>query len=137
MSKWKSAIGDLAAILKPSANIRSKTIHNSSFFTGFLLSVLAWRGVISIYAVVPLLMTFWFIWAFGRFVRANQSGETADEKDVDLKTQINTTIKYFKTTAIWKVNLVAGLCGMRYTIYVTFLPLYMDEGLGLSSQSIT
>jgi len=104
--------------------------------TGLLLSVLAWRGVISIYAVVPLLMTFWFIWAFRRFGRADQSDETAHEKDVDLKTQITTTIKYFKTTAIWKVNLVAGLRGMCFTIYVTFLPLYMKEGLALSCQSI-
>ncbi len=104
--------------------------------TGLLLSVLVWRGVISIYAVVPLIMTFWFIWAFRRFGRADQSDETAHKKDVDLKTQITTTINYFKTTAIWKVNLVAGLRGMCYTIYVTFLPLYMNEGLGLSSQSI-
>jgi MFS family permease len=104
--------------------------------TGFLLSFLAWREVISIYAIVPLLMTFWFIWAFRSFGRANHSDDTADEKDVDLKTQINITIKYFKTTAIWKVNLVAGLRGMCFTIYVTFLPLYMKEGLELSSQSI-
>jgi FSR family fosmidomycin resistance protein-like MFS transporter len=104
--------------------------------TGLLLSVLAWRGVISIYAVVPLLMTFWFIWGFKSFDRAHQLDESADEKDIDLKTQINTTIKYFKTTAIWKVNLVAGLRGMCFTIYVTFLPLYMEDGLELSSQSI-
>jgi FSR family fosmidomycin resistance protein-like MFS transporter len=104
--------------------------------TGLLLSVLAWRGVISIYAVVPLLMTFWFIWGFKSFDRAHQLDESDDEKDIDLKTQINTTIKYFKTTAIWKVNLVAGLRGMCFTIYVTFLPLYMEDGLELSSQSI-
>jgi MFS family permease len=104
--------------------------------TGFLLSVLAWREVISIYAIVPLLMTFWFIWGFRSFGRVNPSEEIAVEKDVGLKTQINTTIRYFKTTAIWKVNLVAGLRSMCFTIYVTFLPLHMKEGLGLSSQSI-
>jgi len=104
--------------------------------TGFLLGVLAWREIISLYAIVPLLMTFWFIWGFRNFGRAHPPEETADEKDVDLKTQINTTIQYFKTTAIWKVNLVAGLRGMCFTIYVTFLPLYMKEGLGLSSQSM-
>lgn len=104
--------------------------------TGLFLSVLAWRGVISIYAVVPLLMTFWFIWGFRSFGLANQSDETAGERDIDLKTQISTTLNYFKTSAIWKVNLVAGLRGMCFTIYVTFLPLYMQEGLELSSQSI-
>jgi MFS family permease len=81
-------------------------------------------------------MTFWFIWGFKSFGRAHQSDESDDEKDIDLKTQINTTIKYFKTTAIWKVNLVAGLRGMCFTIYVTFLPLYMEDGLELSSQSM-
>jgi len=104
--------------------------------TGLLLSILAWREIISIYAIVPLLMTFWFIWGFKSFGQAHQSDESADEKDIDLKTQINTTIEYFKTTAIWKVNLVAGLRGMCFTIYVTFLPLYMEDGLELSSQSI-
>jgi MFS family permease len=104
--------------------------------TGLLLGILAWRDVISIYAVVPLLMAFWFIWGFRGFGRTKQSEAIADEKGADLKTQINTTIKYFKTTAIWKVNLVAGLRGMCFTTYVTFLPLYMKEGLELSSQSI-
>jgi MFS family permease len=104
--------------------------------TGLLLGSLAWRAVISIYAVVPLLMTFWFIWGFRRFGRARPSDDTPDGTDADLKTQINTTIEYFKTTAIWKVNLVAGLRGMCFTIYVTFLPLYMKEGLALSSQSM-
>ena len=104
--------------------------------TGLLLGVLAWRAVISIYAVVPLFMAFWFIWGFRSFGRTKQSDATADEKGADLKTQINTTINYFKTTAIWKVNLVAGLRGMCFTIYVTFLPLYMKEGLELSTQSI-
>jgi MFS family permease len=77
-----------------------------------------------------------FIWGFRSFGRVNPAEETPDEKDADLKTQINTTVEYFKTTAIWKVNLVAGLRGMCFTIYVTFLPLYMKEGLGLSSQSM-
>jgi MFS family permease len=104
--------------------------------TGILLSVLAWREVISIYAVVPLLATFWFIGAFSGFGRSRQVDETVVETDIDLITQIKITKQYFKTTAIWKVNLVAGLRGMCYTIYVTFLPLYMKEGLGFSSQSM-
>ena len=104
--------------------------------TGLLLGFLAWRAVISIYAIVPLFMAFWFIWGLRSFGRTTKSDVTTVEKSTDLKTQINTTIWYFKTTAIWKVNLVAGLRGMCFTIYVTFLPLYMKEGLELSSQSI-
>jgi len=104
--------------------------------TGILLGLLAWQSVISIYAIVPLLMTFWFIRAFTGANRAEQSDEVSADKNVDLRTQINITKVYFKTTSIWKVNLVAGLRGMCYTIYVTFLPLFMKEDLGFSSQSI-
>jgi MFS family permease len=104
--------------------------------TGLLLSVLSWRGVISIYSIGPLLMTFWFVWSARPLGESEPSEQEAAGKDIDLKTQINITKKYFKTTAIWKVNLVAGIRGMCYTIYVTFLPLYMKEGLGFSSPSI-
>ena len=104
--------------------------------TGLLLAVLAWREVISIYAIVPIMMTFWFLWAFRDIGRAGYTGKTAVDKEINLKTQIRITKAYFKTTDIWKVNLVAGLRGMCYTIYVTFLPLFMKEGLGFSSRSI-
>ncbi len=104
--------------------------------TGILLGLLAWQSVISIYAIVPLLMTFWFIWAFTGGSRVEQSDELSTGKNVDLRTQIKITKGYFKTTSILKVNLVACLRGMCYTIYVTFLPLFMKEDLGFSSQSI-
>jgi MFS family permease len=104
--------------------------------TGLLLSALAWREVISMYAVVSLLMTFWFIWSGRGGGGSKQFDNTTPDKVVDLRTQINITKKIFKTTPIWKVNLVAGLRGMCFTIYVTFLPLYMKEGLELSSRSI-
>ena len=104
--------------------------------TGLLLGLMAWQQVISIYAVIPLLMTFWFIWAFTGASRNGQTDEASAGKNVDLKTQIKITRDYFKTTSIWKVNLVAGLRGMCYTIYVTFLPLFMKEELGFSSKSI-
>ncbi|MEJ2168572.1 MAG: MFS transporter [Desulfobacterales bacterium] len=105
-------------------------------FTGLLLSALAWREIISIYAVVPLLMTFWFIWSNRGASGRKQTDQTAVEEKVDLKTQIKVTKNIFRNTPIWKVNLVAGIRGMCFTIYVTFLPLYMKEGLGLSSKSV-
>jgi MFS family permease len=104
--------------------------------TGILLGVLAWRDVISIYAAVPILMTFWFVWKYRSAGKKRTSGGPAGEPAADFKTQIRMTRMCFKTTSIWKVNLVAGLRGMCYTVYVTFLPLYMQEELGLSSKSI-
>ena len=104
--------------------------------TGLLLSTLAWREVISIYAVVPLLMTFWFIWSNRGANGRKHTDQTAVEEAIDLKTQIKIAKNIFRKTPIWKVNLVAGLRGMCFTIYATFLPLYMKEGLGLSSKSV-
>lgn len=104
--------------------------------TGLMLSVMVWRGVIAVYTAVPLLAAFYFVRAFSGFDRSRPVDESGGETDVHLKTQISITKKYFLTTDIWKVNLVAGLRGMCYTIYVTFLPLFMKEGLGFSSQSI-
>ena len=55
--------------------------------TGLLLGALAWREVISIYAVVPLLMTFWFIWANRGAGGRRRIDSLAAEKNVDFKTQ--------------------------------------------------
>jgi FSR family fosmidomycin resistance protein-like MFS transporter len=104
--------------------------------TGLLLGIMAWREVISFYAAVPLLMTFWFVWSNRSAGKKQLSNSPPDEPNPDLKTQFRITWKCFKTTAIWKVNLVAGLRGMCYTIYVTFLPLFMQDQLGFSSKSI-
>ena len=52
--------------------------------TGILLGLLAWQSVISIYAIVPLLMTFWSIWAFTGASRAEQLDEVSADKNVDL-----------------------------------------------------
>jgi MFS family permease len=104
--------------------------------TGIFLGLLAWQSVISIYAIIPLIVTLWFVWVLSGGRRAEPSNELSTAKNVDLKTQIKLTIDCFKTTSLWKVNLVAGLRGMCYTIYVTFLPLFMKEELGFSPRSI-
>ena len=104
--------------------------------TGILLGLLAWQRVISLYAVVPLGMTFWFVWAFKGEHRAEPSNELAVDKNIDFRSQIKVTRDIFRTTCIWKVTLVSGLRGMCYTIYVTFLPLFMKDDLGFSSRSI-
>ncbi len=104
--------------------------------TGLLLGYLSWRGIISIYAVIPLIMAFWVIWAFKK-VGANQKEDIATRTPKGhFKAQIATTRDILKRTHIWRVNMVAGFRGMCYNIYVTFLPLFMKEELGLSAKSI-
>jgi MFS family permease len=104
--------------------------------TGLLLSYLSWRGIISIYSVIPLIMAFWVIWAFKK-VGAEQKKKTETMvRKGHLKTQLKTTREILKQTHIWRVNIVAGFRGMCFDIYVTFLPLFMKEELGLSAKSI-
>jgi len=104
--------------------------------TGLFLGYLSWRGIISIYAVIPLAMAFWVIWAFKK-VGAVQTKTAADPgRKSDFKAQLQTTREILKQTHIWRVNIVAGFRGMCFDIYVTFLPLYMKDALGMSSKSI-
>lgn len=105
--------------------------------TGLLLGVLSWRGIISIYAIVPLLMAFWVIWAFrGIGNQKTHSIRTESTGTPDLKAQLNTTRAILRHTHIWRVNIVAGLRGMCFDIIATFLPLFMKEQLGFTSKSI-
>jgi MFS family permease len=104
--------------------------------TGLLLGYLSWRNIISIYAVIPLAMAFWVIWAFKK-VGAEQKKKTkTPAQEGQLKGQLKTTRDILKHTHIWRVNIVAGFRGMCFDIYVTFLPLFMKEELGLSAKSI-
>ncbi|RJQ64977.1 MAG: MFS transporter [Desulfobacteraceae bacterium] len=104
--------------------------------TGLLLGILSWRGIISIYAAVPLVTALWVAWAFGNKVKRQKSGEIERTEKPDLKEQLKTTRYILKHSHLWRVNVVAGFRGMCFNIYVTFLPLFMKEELGLSDESV-
>ena len=95
--------------------------------TGFLLVVLSWRGVISIYAVAPLLLAFVVFWAFRDIGRTQEQTRRSD-----LRGQIQLTKQLLRDPALWGVILVAGLRGMAFLAFFTFLTLYLDEEVGLS-----
>ena len=94
--------------------------------TGFLLLVLSWRGVLSIYAVAPLMLAFVVFWAFRDIGRTEEDAPRAD-----LGGQIRLTRQLFRDRALWGVILVAGLRGMAFLAFFTFLTLYLDEEAGL------
>jgi MFS family permease len=105
--------------------------------TGLLLGILSWRGIISMYAVVPLLMSFWIVWSFRGLVDRNNSSRKGAKKDnADFKSQLTDTRAILKHTHIWRINVVAGLRGMCFDIVATFFPLFMKEQLGFSSKAI-
>jgi len=104
--------------------------------TGVLLGYLSWRGLISIYAIIPFLMAFVVLWVFNGGSRKTGAREKAILEPVDLRTQLKTVREVMKKTHIWRVNIVAGFRGMCFDIVTTFFPLFMKDELGMSSSSV-
>ena len=103
--------------------------------TGVLLLTLSWRGILSIYAAVPLFLAFVVFWAFrniGHF-------ENDDSRPARFREQMANTRDSFKEhPRLWGIMTVAGLRGMANVAFLPFLALYLglDEELGLGNASL-
>ena len=99
--------------------------------TGALLLVLSWREILSIYAVVPLFLTFVVFWAFRDIGRTGpQAGAPTGFSE-----QMNQTRQSFKAhPRLWGIMTVAGLRGMAHVAFLPFLALYLglETQLGMS-----
>ncbi len=106
--------------------------------TGLLLSAISWRNILSLYFVLPLIMTVWTYRSFSIIERSKSRSfpETSAAEKADFREQIALTKAVLKQTHIWRVNFVAGFRGMCFTVLVTFLPLIMKEQLEFSSEAI-
>jgi MFS family permease len=91
--------------------------------TGMLLGILSWRGILSIYAVVPLLLMFVVYWAF----RDIGHTEDANTPKTTFRGQLALARELIKNRALLGITLVEGLRGMAFLAVITFLPLYLDE----------
>jgi MFS family permease len=100
--------------------------------TGLLLTRLAWRGVISVYAIAPVLLAVSVAWVFRNTHWLRDEGQC----DADLRTQVRETGNLLRNPTLWGVNLVAVLRGMCYQAYTTFLPLFLAEEVGLDSKGV-
>ena len=103
--------------------------------TGGLLLVLSWRGILSIYAVVPLLLTFVVFWAFRDIGRTGPQATAAP----GFNEQMGQTWLSFKAhPRLWGIMTVAGLRGMAHVAFLPFLALYLglETQLGLSKPSL-
>ena len=102
------------------------------FVTGILLLTLTWHAIITIYAAVPIFLTFLVFWAFRDIGQRAQA--VVEEKAVNtMQTQIAETKLLVRNPRVWGITLVAGLRGMAYIGFVTVLPLYLADVLGLTS----
>jgi MFS family permease len=102
--------------------------------TGALLGVLSWRGILSVYAVVPFFMAFMAFWAFRRLGK-DTDGAAESGAALKFRARVEVTKRLFKSPVLWGVTLVKGLRGMALVGLVTLLPLYLDNDLGLSTFS--
>jgi sugar phosphate permease len=73
--------------------------------TGFLLGILAWQRILSIYAVVPLFLAFLVFWAFRDIGRTGASPSARPDHDAharpDRNTQMVQTRPLVKSAAFW------------------------------------
>ena len=92
--------------------------------TGLLLGYLAWRGIISIYAVVPIFLAFLVYWAFKNIGRTGES----DRED---SSQLSTTGRVLRNPILWIVALVGGIRGMAFIGLITFFTIFLDD-LGMN-----
>ncbi len=102
--------------------------------TGILLAVLAWREIISVYAIVPLFATFLVFWAFKNIGR-DGNNETDASITSALQNQWVSTKQMLKNRALWGVIVVAGLRGMAFAALTVILSLYTKDVLEVSDKT--
>ena len=103
------------------------------FLTGFLLLTLTWQAVITIYAAVPIFLAFLVFWAFRDIGHRAQAAATAGERPANtMRMQLDETRVLIRNPRMWAITGVAGLRGMAYIGFITVLPLYLADELGLA-----
>lgn len=100
--------------------------------TGALLSVLAWQAIITIYAAVPIFLAFLVFWAF-RDIGQRAQAAIEEKATSTMQMQIAETKLLVRNPRVWGITVVAGLRGMAYIGFITVLPLYLVDELGLGS----
>lgn len=100
--------------------------------TGLLLATLTWQAIISIYAAVPIFLAFLVFWAFRDIgQRAQAAAEAAGQSSRTMRNQIAETRLLIGNPRVWGITMVAGLRGMAYLGFITILPQYLADVLGL------
>ncbi len=94
--------------------------------TGFLLGFLAWRGIISIYAALPIFLAFLVFWAFKNIGRTVQ-----EDSDTEGGDQWAATRRVLRNPILWIVAFVGGIRGMAFIGLITFFTIFLDD-LGMS-----
>ncbi len=102
--------------------------------TGILLVALSWQAIISIYAVVPIFLAFLVFWAFRDIGHRAQAAAEEQPTTGALRSQLAETRLIVRNARVWGIVMIAGLRGMAYLGFVTVLPLYLADELGLIAE---
>ena len=94
--------------------------------TGFLLGYLAWRGIISIYAALPIFLAFLVYWAFKNIGRTGEENGPEEQNS-----QRERTRRVLRNPILWIVAFVGGIRGMAFIGLITFFTIFLDD-LGMS-----
>ena len=95
--------------------------------TGALLAFLAWREILSVYAVVPLFLGATAIWALRDISSREERGDDSGSQRVEA------TRRLLKSPVLWGLTLVRGFRAMTLVALVAILPLYLDNDLQMST----
>jgi len=100
--------------------------------TGLLLAHMAWRGLLSIYAAIAILIGLSGLWLFREEFGATRPDNVSCEREHPLAA----TKEILTNWNLWRVNIVAAIRGMCYQVYTTFLPLFLADELGFDSKKV-
>ena len=100
--------------------------------TGLLLVTLTWQAIITIYAAAPIFLAFLVFWAF-RDIGERAQAATDEQPPNTMRMQVEETKILVRNPRMWGITIVAGLRGMAYIGFITVLPLYLVDVLGLTS----
>ena len=96
--------------------------------TGVLLTVLGWKGILSVYAVVPLFLAFLAAWSFKNIGSVREP----EEKSSGQPSRAELTKRLLTNPVLWGITVVRGFRAMCLVALVTVLPLYLGNELGMS-----
>jgi MFS family permease len=102
--------------------------------TALLLFTMTWQAIISIYAAVPIFLAFLVFWAF-RDIGHRAQAAVGDQPANTMRMQLAETKILVRNPRMWGITMVAGLRGMAYVGFVTVLPLYLVDVLGLTANT--
>ncbi len=99
--------------------------------TGALLAFLSWRGLLSVYAIPPLFLTFVAVWAF-RNIGRNDSESESPADSPTMARRMYLTRRLLRSPVLWGLTFVRGLRNITLISIVTVLSLYLGNELDMN-----